>query len=140
MCTNVHAQSVLYYFGCCSLDDVLVGAPLYFKGSSLPEVGAVFIYENIVSVSCLYSYSTYCMQVVWYCGLIALLRCITQNGIGSLDNNQVIILTAPGGGVAYSRFGHAIAPLGDLDDDGFDGKHCTCTLAHTWEELLLCML
>ena len=33
------------------------------------------------------------------------------------------VLTAPGGGVAYSRFGHAIAPLGDLDDDGFDGKY-----------------
>ena len=33
------------------------------------------------------------------------------------------VLNAPGGGVAYSRFGHAIAPLGDLDDDGFDGKY-----------------
>ena len=37
--------------GCYRFDDVLVGAPLYFKGSSLPEVGAVYIYENTVNVS-----------------------------------------------------------------------------------------
>ena len=46
---------------------------------------------------------------------------ITQNNIGSLSDTRRITLTAPGGGVAYSRFGHAIAPLGDLDADGFDG-------------------
>ena len=46
--------------------------------------------------------------------------CVQQN-TGSLDSNVVTELNAPGGGVAYSRFGHAIAPLGDLDDDGFDG-------------------
>ena len=44
-----------------------------------------------------------------------------QQNTGSLDSNVVTELTAPEGGVAYSRFGHAIAPLGDLDDDGFDG-------------------
>ena len=48
---------------------------------------------------------------------------ITQNNIGSLSDTRRITLTAPGGGVAYSRFGHAIAPLGDLDADGFDGAY-----------------
>ena len=56
-----------------------------------------------------------------FSGLCALLPCITQNNIGSLSDTRRITLTAPGGGVAYSRFGHAIAPLGDLDADGFDG-------------------
>ena len=44
-----------------------------------------------------------------------------QQNTGSLDSNIFTELTAPGGGVAYSRFGHAIAPLGDLDADGFNG-------------------
>ena len=46
---------------------------------------------------------------------------MAQNNIGSVMDNRRMTLTAPGGGVAYSRFGHAIAPLGDLDDDGFEG-------------------
>ncbi len=44
-----------------------------------------------------------------------------QQNTGSLDSNIFTELTAPGEAVAYSRFGHAIAPLGDLDDDGFNG-------------------
>ena len=48
-------------------------------------------------------------------------RAFMQQNTGSLDSNVVTELTAPGGGVAYSRFGHAIAPLGDLDNDGFEG-------------------
>ena len=42
---------VVSYFGSYRFDDVLVGAPLFFKGSSLPEVGAVYVYENTVTVS-----------------------------------------------------------------------------------------
>ena len=42
--------------------DVLVGAPLYFTTASIPEAGAVYIYENQVNVCrqlyvCMYSRS-----------------------------------------------------------------------------------
>jgi hypothetical protein len=71
--------------------DVLVGAPLYFTTASIPEAGAVYIYENQVN----------------------------QN-VGSLESGQVIILEPPNTGVPYGRFGHAIEPLGDLNADGFN--------------------
>ena len=50
MHTYIYIQ-VVSCFGSYRFDDVLVGAPLFFKGSSLPEVGAVYVYENTVTVS-----------------------------------------------------------------------------------------
>jgi hypothetical protein len=72
-------------------DDLLVGAPLYFKGSGLPEVGAVYIFENQL-----------------------------EAGSGTIPNTASFILEPPNTGVPYGRFGHAIEPLGDLNADGFN--------------------
>ena len=71
----------------------------------------------------MYMHTVYSLGGVWgsVSGCSDLSLYIPQNNIGSLSDTRRIALTAPGGGVAYSRFGHAIAPLGDLDDDGFDG-------------------
>ena len=44
-----------------------------------------------------------------------------QSGSGTLVRNGFFILEPPNGGVAYGRFGHAVEPLGDLNNDGFQG-------------------
>ena len=44
-----------------------------------------------------------------------------QSGSGTLSPTSLFVLEPPNGGVAYGRFGHAIEPLGDLNNDGFQG-------------------
>nr|WEL12720.1 integrin alpha 5 [Halisarca dujardinii] len=99
---NIRGTKIGSYFGYTlaavdfnndGFDDVLVGAPLYFKASGLPEIGAVYIYDNQVTA--------------------------TTNR-GTIISSAVFILEPPNGGVAYGRFGHAIKAMGDLNADGFN--------------------
>lgn len=71
-----------------SLDDLLVGAPLFIErkaGGKLLEVGQVYVYK--------------------------------QNGLTILDKDPQIL----SGTYVYGQFGASIAPLGDLDQDGYNG-------------------
>lgn len=72
-----------------SLDDLVVGAPLFMhRGSNgrLEELGKVYVY--------------------------------LQRGPLELEPSQSHLL----GLQAFSRFGTSLAPLGDLNQDGFNGK------------------
>lgn len=92
--TCVAFDSKTGYLGCplsiphCSLDDLLIGAPLFMEKTEdgrVQEVGKVYFYLQ------------------------------QPNG---MEPTASAVLTGP---QEFGRFGSAIAPLGDLDQDGYNG-------------------
>lgn len=96
-----------------TFDELVVGAPLYRADGTAPETGRIFVYSNNNvrwSDEPSFSYRLMCQIDKHKYIIIAILQ-------GALSLVRTIV-----GREAFSRFGHALANLGDISGDGFDGK------------------
>ena len=93
----------------------MVGAPIYAEVNR-PDLGRIFIYQNnnvnnIMQMNNLF----YTAIIIYYFPI--------------MQGQELVKRTAIAGKAPFGHFGHALTSLGDLNNDGYDGRklilfHC----------------